>query len=450
MTAANKPTTRLCEPDKHRDFFKIIGRLLSTQTDQGWPSNVQFDLDNIAIEALTKGSVTQHDLLNVLKQMRTNGEHKPDAFDQSLDSYNTTRHRKRHAPSRRWHLLFPFNIELDAHIARPAKMRILGHSFSFTAWAAVLNRMGKARLMPAIISTSRRTSRELQPQFTKTCVAVSVNAADFWSAWKSVESAFDAFRGLMEVTFGLGSTRMSNPQKARRHVPCPFWVVGCAENSIAEGMAFLVGEDDKEANPFQLDVKAFGVLKRNARMTSRVANEGSLRSLLADALRLYSQAMDARFNHECLLGLWQLAEAITLAQRYQGSKKMVCTRLAFCGRFLHNLDLHCLKDSLEWLYEKRNEVVHRGLHAHVQDDDVNILKLCCEAGVTWLSRMTAQLPSENHLDYFYSWVDRSDTDLTTIATVLKRVKRQKAASKAKTIANTDSAGSKVAPDKKDA
>ena len=64
--------------------------------------------------------------------------------------------------------------------------------------------------------------------------------------------------------------------------------------------------------------------------------------------------------------------------------------------------------------------------------------------------MTAQLPSENHLDYFYSWVDRSDTDLTTIATVLKRVKRQKAASKAKTIANTDSAGSKVAPDKKDA
>jgi len=251
---------------------------------------------------------------------------------------------------------------------------------------------------------------------------LTVKAPDFQSAFDMVEPIFDTVRGIIELTLGLGSMQLSSPPKPRRKVPCPSWGLGLADGVPTEYKMFFVDAENQSHTPICIGKQDVDALRTNSALTARPRAIGTLYDLLVDGLRLYSQAMDARYDYECFLGLWQLAEALTLANQHQGAKKVVCPRLAWFGQNSQGVHARHLNVILAWLYEKRNEIVHRGLHQQVTQDDVNVLKICCDSALVWLSGHVKAIPTVGHLEQFYSMKDHNDCKLDTLGKVLQFVK----------------------------
>ena len=109
--------------------------------------------------------------------------------------------------------------------------------------------------------------------------------------------------------------------------------------------------------------------------------------------------MDAGFHHRCLLGLWQLAEALTLARSFGGQTDKVVDHLAW---HLQRVDLKGsgLQWTLKRIAEKRNEIVHRGIQ-EADLHDLNFLKLACELALIWLISQRDSLPTAASVEEFY-------------------------------------------------
>jgi hypothetical protein len=409
----------LWDNDKRQSAYKVISRLLAAQTDRGWETSWQHSLDTFAIQALSKGKVKAGHVLSVLARMRNLGVEIPDQFEPQFVALIDENRQEQLSGIKQWQFLFPFRIELDRKIKLPFSLNCLGVEFVFRPWNEVLDEIGHERLKPALVRVSHRPYPNLSRSL---CLTVSVGSHDFWSAWKKLEPAFDTLRGVIEINVNVGSTRYSSNPLPRRKVACPAWPIGIAD-SHPEFANFYVPELNDNDSAYKLREIDLKWIKRSLKLIARIPDDGSLQGLLVDCLRLYSQAMDANFNHECFLSLWRLAEAMTLAERQQGSKKVVCSRLAWLGRDGSNTDWTYLRDVLDWLYKKRNEAVHRGLHTDIEDEDVNVLKICCDMSLSWLSGQAKTLPTANHLEQFYVLLNQSEAGLVAITKAVKHVKR---------------------------
>jgi len=133
--------------------------------------------------------------------------------------------------------------------------------------------------------------------------------------------------------------------------------------------------------------------------------------------------MDARFQHLCLLGFWQLAEAITHSETVGGNTDKVVARLAWHGIGI-GLKASGYRETLAVLGKKRNDIVHRGIH-DVQDDDINILKFACEVAIEWLIRIQKTLPSTAHIEHYYRLRDMNNTDLEAVRDCVAYLKKDK-------------------------
>jgi hypothetical protein len=384
-------------------------------------------LDVLAIEVWSKGDVSRGHLFAVLKRMKDRGCLDPCRFDEEFRRYERELSRRAPAETSQWTFYFPLNITIDQAIPRPAAIRVLGKRFVFGTWETAFKRAGERTLL----WTAGRITGKPKPPLTPTCLMVTTKSVDFYAAWGDIEPAFDAFRGLIELTLGLGSMGWSAPQRPRHRVSCPLWAIGHSPGKEPQWLTFYVHEEDKAANPFNITQHVWDGLKHNSSISARPAPANSAQALLADGLRLYSQAMDARLNHECFLGLWQLAEAVTMANRHQGKKNVVCSRLAWFARRWRKTDASALQDCLGWLYEKRNKVVHRGLHDHVDHNDVNVLKVCCETALKWLSGRVRHVATANELEHFYRLSDASDNNLEELKRAMAHVKKERGGGRSK-------------------
>ena len=62
---------------------------------------------------------------------------------------------------------------------------------------------------------------------------------------------------------------------------------------------------------------------------------------------------------------------------------------------------------------KRNDIVHRGIH-DVENDDINIIKLACEAALDWLFRTHKSLPTISHIEHYYRFRELSGTEISAM------------------------------------
>jgi len=80
----------------------------------------------------------------------------------------------------------------------------------------------------------------------------------------------------------------------------------------------------------------------------------------------------------------------------------------------------------------------------IRDEDVNVLKVCCDMALGWLSGQTKALPTTNHLDQFYVLVNHNDSNLSVLRNAMQQVRlyRKRTAGNRRT--ETNAAGKKKA------
>jgi hypothetical protein len=407
--------------DKRANAQKLIDWLLARRQRLGiwsteWVTTVAFaELGYSSSQPnLTTSLITK-----VLNEMSRNNKKTVEDFETTLAQIRKADATTANKKVDNWQFFIPIKVKLNPNISQRPQIRILGRNFSFIRLSSVkrqFDSQNKTTLEdPNIIR--RNTGIEIN-SIPEVFLSVSSHALDHYLAWEQVAPAFDVLRGAIEMTLGIYRGRIDG-RGARRQISHPLWMVAYKKGYQPEWMVFLT-EEDRTTRLFDINNEHLTLIKKNAEILKREPNPKSTISLIADCLRLYSQAMDANFNHLCLLGFWQLAEAITCSEGFGGKTDKVASRIAWHG-VEYGLKGTGYLETLVALGNKRNNIVHRGIH-DVEDNDVNILKAACEIALEWLFKVHNSLPTIAHIEHYYSLREKSDSDLKVIRDSLVYVK----------------------------
>jgi len=146
----------------------------------------------------------------------------------------------------------------------------------------------------------------------------------------------------------------------------------------------------------------------------------SVLQLLSNSFCLYRSALEEQLPHRILLAYWQLAEEIVISENFGGDTGKICSRLAFFSPYNYS-DEQLYKEVLESIAKVRNNIVHKGT-CHVNDNDINILKIFCESSILWLINNYKQVKTVEHLDELYHLRSTGDTGLNRISDIVKLVR----------------------------
>lgn len=419
--------TQLWSDSQHENVQCLINWLLSQRKDSGWgmdwPNWIAFA--ELSASALPD-DLDQSMIMKIVNQMVNEGKRSVADFERI---FMDVKQKKEESLKRRiseWRFFIPLEMTLGSGCPKSPRVKILGKSFAFLGLSSVKRRLGKAEIKGFFSSDYIEAETGVAvTDIAKVFLSVTAREATWQRAWKEIAPAFDALRGMLEFTHGFGGWRLSfgsSRMKPRRKVPHPPWMIAKKPKSSTELVHFLT-DVSRPQKAFQLTDKLFAALRRNVAFLSREPKHNSIESLITDCLRLYSQAMDARFNYGCLLGLWQLAEAITRAHAFGGDTDKVVSRLAWHGRRIGSVGSG-YRETLHALSRKRNEIVHRGIH-EVEDEEINVLKLACEVGLVWLIQQRKSLPTTAHLDQYYRLREANTTELSALRDCVKYIQRSR-------------------------
>lgn len=421
-----KTLMHLWKQEKRANAQELIDWLLSMRTETGawrneWITTVAFA--ELGYSS-SQPSLSKMRIMQVLNEMSKTDQKTVEDFEVTLARIRKTGAISDNEKINDWHFFIPIKVTLNPDINQRLRIRILNRIFSFVRLSSVkrqLDHQSKVALSdPRVIRRNVGVEIERTPDVF---LSVSSQGSNPYSAWDKVAPAFDVLRGIIELTLGIYKGRMMwGGQSARRKIPHPLWMIAYKKETKLEWITFLT-EDDKTARLFDLTNERLTRIKENARTLTRESNPKSTMSLIADCLRLYSQAMDASFNYLSFLGFWQLAEAITRSEGYGGKTDKVVSRIAWHGAKF-GLKGSGYRDTLLALGNKRNDIVHRGIH-NVEDNDINILKAACEIALDWLFVIRKSLPTTAHIEQYYSLREKSDTDYRAIRDSLAYVKKHR-------------------------
>jgi hypothetical protein len=361
-------------------------------------------MDGVTDLALRELGLSAVPTLAVVEVMRTLRQLTDLGLDTDLVSVFETSHARLRAEARgtatqetTWTFYWPLKVRLADSITGRSAVTVLGTSFRFCRTPAVARALSARQLEPASLALLLQTSDrvDLPPVF----LVASKKASNPDEAWRRLIRAFDTIRGLMEYGLGFGRMQISfGKPSPRSRVPHPDWVL--IKNPAQPLQGWLFVTEARDDGPFTFEGRHLDGIRRLAKEFRKSPHEGSTLALIADALRLYAQAMEARHQPDTFLGLWQLAERITLADASQGRTQEVCARLAWLVSDF-NIPGFGLSHVLDDFAKMRNDIVHRGDRGELDDEDVNLLKRITEHGLLWLIRQHRRLPNRVNLEVLY-------------------------------------------------
>lgn len=389
----------------------LVTYLLSFNKGSGWPfdTKTNFAFRELA-SSFSERPLTDAMVMNVLNTMQQKGKERYEDFVTLCQQmFGQIVPYSRTCPTS-WKFYVPFDIQLGKGLKRPVRLRILGEAFFFTSRDSVQRQLGKRKLQK-IASRYRHRGGHDYPNGAEVFLTTTSAGTSYEVAWEQIEPAFDALRGLIEFSCGFSRLQISTAQKPRRLIPHPRLLVATTNGKDVE-VAYFLAEDHQYTQLFVLNSERLESVKMVANRIARQPPQDSTLAVLADSFRLYAQAMDARFNYGCFLGLWQLAEAMTLSKVFGGDVDKVVSRLSWHE---HRLKLvgSGVRESLGILKEKRNDIVHRGIHK-ITEEEVNFFKLLCDHVLLWLLRESKTLVTRLHLEQFYKLRDQSKKNLAAM------------------------------------
>lgn len=393
------------------------------------PLGIRYDFRSLSASVKMGHKLAPRIRSEVLARMKDAGRDSLEEFECIYWEVLSEQKRAGAGASARWMLYLPIKLDVWETIEFPASLDLLGTTFEFMDDAHLRQAVGNEAFENAVSDSAivRRGENGFANDrlFVAFCCHQGLSALD---AWEKSNPVFDAFRGVLELTYGLGHVQFRSDLHPRRQVPMPRWGLAHSEEGKAELLEFIC-EDQPPQGVFpascsyptvELTEERFGDLRRNAGLLPGGCSERSTVALIADALRLYSQAMDAPFDYGCFLSLWQMIEVVTLHHSF----KEVCPRLRKLLRSLEqSMGYGDLSEVLREFREKRNALVHKGIHFDIDQEDVNSLKLLCELALQWLISHRNDLKTKRQLEYFYEWATKGDAEIEAIEAALAYVKK---------------------------
>lgn len=421
---------KLWKENKRKDIKKLIDHLLAVCVDGAWP--VDF-LNKVAIRELCASSHNSD--LNVararkvLTQMSRSNKAEIEDFELIFQQLMEGERSSLSSQSNEWLFFVPWNVKLANDVRRSLKIQLLGHNFSILRRGTVAKKVdSKTRKGLEDPSKVPSVVQDRVKRIPETFIYCSVRAVDRRTAWAQIEPALDALRGLTELTLNLFSFRPfdlvpANEFRPLGDVHSPNWVLSYCQGVGGEWARLVGGQHYEKEDLVLLDQSLIKKIKLNARILRKEVKRKSTVFLITNCLRLYWLAMNASPTPYAFLGFWQLAEAITLSETTHGHTDTVVNRL-----YWHSEGMGLIgsgyKDTLTMLGKKRNDLVHRGIH-DIAIGDIDILKIACESALSWLYKVHKALPTETHLNRFFSLRDQNELDHAANKAAIQYIKKAK-------------------------
>ncbi len=295
-----------------------------------------------------------------------------------------------------WRIYLPIETRIK-EIELPIKLRVLNQDYYIVEEISAIKRIGKRKYDELIKRMQKWYTFNNSNRYYISTIAHNATKDE---AWDRTIPSFDVLRGILEYSLNLGHWRLSlgGIFSSRQTISHPKFIIKYSK-SKSDVHGFQI-EHSSENVISDFDKKRYSRIRSYCNIFRNDTHESQIVMLLADSLRLYAQAMDQKLPHMCFMGLWQMAELLTLSRNFGGNTKTICKRLGMICHDPNYSNLNIL--SILGIYaDKRNSIVHRGIH-EVEEDDVNILKYYCEIAFNWLLQRRDDICTVTHLEYLYS------------------------------------------------
>lgn len=356
-----------------------------------------FNVDMVAIRALVVPSVPcrypERIALGVIQRMRASGSHGVDDFVAKFRA-DLSESIAREGGDIRVAYLLPLTVGL-VEGQLPTRFRVLGIDFSVMQIGDLRSYLGSS------VTPQNHLLSEAVDDLHAGCAFACCEGRDGdpGVAFLAASAAFDVLRGLIEFARSAGTFRISfGGYSLRSTVPSPRYLFRVRSSEEAEVFSFVVAPIERQFPPSPIDLDALvKTIEPFQALVAETAQAGSIQEVVADLLRLYAQAMDAPEPQSALLAFWQMAEAIALEESDRGNGDRVVTRLAFFERYMVARPDGTLRVALGGLKSKRNDLVHRGIHASIEEQEVELLKTVCEIGLKWICANSTRISTKLQL-----------------------------------------------------
>jgi hypothetical protein len=347
------------------------------------------------------GVLSRSLIMQILREMHENNKKTVEEFELLYEQKQEERLLASNSKADEWAFFIPIDINLASDIVGIPKFIILGKDFTLENWEVVDRQVDEATRRK--LHTPEQLSEELNSinlfRSPNLYITVRGKGANAVNAWREIDPAFEALRGLLE--FFLNRFQTTNTwigeRRPLRKIPHPQWMLAFKENVEPEWFRFVI-DTENIVDPFPIKKSTLEKIQEFGQFLHNMPKPNSTLELITNCLRLYAQAMDARFEHLCFLGLWQLAEAITRSETIGGKTDDVVKRLAW-HREQTDLAGSGFTETLNSFGKMRNQIVHKGIHL-VDENDVNILKFICDLALYWLIGVHESLPTMVKSHYF--------------------------------------------------
>jgi hypothetical protein len=396
---------------------EVITERLAARKDTGWVADPDHTFRMRALQAWSKGKIEADVvILKTLGRMKERGLTTVEDFEAVHAELRAEWARQSNEQKTQWEFYVPLAMKSAADLSLPVTIPVLGRQFVLKTWQETETGLGRPQIDDAFSRAFCDANK-----FPEVCLTFSGDGVNAHAAWNHAAPGYDLFRGLLEFVHGFfcWSHHWGRP-KARVRFPQWPWVLAVSPGKPMEVIQFITDEPPSP-HPQVLEAKRLAELVKYATKFANEPPKSSTLALLTDSLRLYSQALDERFRHTCLLGLWQMAETLTLSNRFGGDTKMVTARLvAMIDKRLKPEPVG-LPEILRDIADKRNRIVHHGIHDTVDDEDINILESVCEMSLWCVFHDAEKLPTQDHLNHYLTLRSRPRAELEVMGHALNRV-----------------------------
>jgi hypothetical protein len=379
----------------------------------GWAMTLQDQVDFRALASWSDGVVNSTATKFVISHMV---DDRCDTIEDFERLFATDQPRLRQ-PKLRWSIIIPFYVEPDSRVSDWPPVKVLGSTFQFRTWDAILRQVGKRRI-DEVFQRSRIPRDVLVPQAHLVCAAEGRGALD---ACECLSPALNSLRGMVELLISMYRQPIGWPYKPIRLIPNPGWALAW-QSKMRELHSVLfhpheipvVSANPRFAKLVRLNQKQVTLIASHVEKDlGKPTLQNDSRRLIADVLRLYSEAMDSPYEHDCFLGFWRCAEQLTLADERDSNRTVIARLTAIVATT--DIDATGMTDVLVDLSHKRNDYVHRGI-LDIDSDDAMFLKVIVEIAIMSILHNLQTFRTTRHIEEFFRALSANDSRLDDIAT----------------------------------
>jgi hypothetical protein len=137
------------------------------------------------------------------------------------------------------------------------------------------------------------------------------------------------------------------------------------------------------------------------------------------AFRKYNDGLDGNVAGTSFLEFWKILELVALSDTEEG--RMPEIKVANRISFLFKTDFY--RDLLHALCDKRNFITHIGSLPEFDQDEMNIIRKCCEVAIIFLLEYVNKFRNESTLACFYENLPKNNVDLERVEKVIYEIRK---------------------------